>query len=106
MNGRFAADRAHCPYDWSRAVTGRRGVVGCVFERQSSPCRSSGICVLMGVIIVVPALVGAAQFKSQLGDPLLNPVEKGHRVLENPFTIGGFWQHMVDYYRFQVFGGL
>lgn len=61
---------------------------------------------LMGAIVVLPALWWVQRSLRLSGDPLyFNPVEKGHRVLENPFYDYGFWQHMLDYYQ-SVFGGL
>jgi hypothetical protein len=61
---------------------------------------------LMGAIVIVPALWWIQRSLRLNGDPLyFNPVVKGHRILENPFYDYGFLQHMYDYYQ-SVFGGL
>lgn len=62
--------------------------------------------VLMNAVILPPVLWWM-QRSLRLNNDLFyfNPVEKGHRVLQNPFYDYGFWQHLVDYYR-SVWGGI
>ncbi len=61
---------------------------------------------LMNVLIIVP--VGWWMQRSlRLSDDLFyfNPVDKGHRIITNPFYEYPFWQHAADYWQ-SVWGGI
>jgi hypothetical protein len=79
-------------YDWWRGK-GRRWSV-------------FGAAVLMNVLIIIP--VGWWMQRSlRLNDDLFyfNPVLKGHRIVQNPFTDYAPVQHAIDYFQ-SVWGGI
>jgi hypothetical protein len=78
--------------DWLRRPAARRAIFG----------RS-----LLMVAVMLPPIAWWMVRSLRINNDLLyfNPVEKGHRILQQPFYDYTVWQHALDYWQ-SVFGGI